>query len=235
MDAIKLYLGGEKIETTKFKKSISAFYGLLDQVSMEMINKDAGDWIVSVAKGSIALTHDPISDQAYSVIQGVGEGMAMLEREAVRPQYFNDKALEFARSLALIAANDNGLSKVDIVIGNVQHHITKHTAANIDEILDVSWKDLGSIEGKLSTISERKGFKVIVYERLTDRAIKCHINNDELQSEITSAFGKRVYVYGLISYGKDKFPKSINVEGFKVFPDKNTLPTASTVCGILAG
>jgi hypothetical protein len=98
--------------------------------------------------------------------------------------------------------------------------------------LGVYSKALGSVEGRLSTISERGALKFIVYDSLTDKPIRCNIS-DDLLFEATKGFRKRVYVYGLISYDKNGTPKSINVQDLKVFQEREKLPSAFEICGIL--
>lgn len=240
MSKIKLYISGEKITSDKLRASMSAFYGILDEVGFEITNKRKPiTWIVSVESGSMSLVNEPSTNglppqTINEVVSSVSDGIDTLEKRGERPPYFNDRALEFASDLASIPSRKNGLNKIEIIVGHKHHILTAHTSANVDELLAIYGRALGSVEGRLSTISERHGLKIHVYDRLTDRAIRCQVD-DEMLEEITHAFGKRVYVYGLISYGKDKFPRSIKVEEIKVFPDKDKIPSAMEVCGILGG
>lgn len=80
-----------------------------------------------------------------------------------------------------------------------------------DTLLGVHTKAMGSIEGRLQSITERSGLRVSVYDSLTDKAIHCYIN-DDLMQEAMKAFGKRVNVFGMISYDKAGNPKRIKVE-----------------------
>jgi hypothetical protein len=96
-------------------------------------------------------------------------------------------------------------------------------------------KALGSVEGKLLILSKQGGIAVIIYDSLSDKPVRCVIS-DELIPIAAQAFGKdkRASVTGMISYGKEGIPQSIKVEEIKVFPDREELPSAFDVYGILA-
>ena len=237
---IELKLDGRKITVEKFRRSISAFYNLIDEVAFQVSGKRKQiQWIVTVEPGSIVLANKPEVDKLPitildKTVDSFDNGIATLEKKAVRPDFFSDAALEYVQYLASIPEyHRNGLEHIGITINQKSHILTHRSVANVEEILSVYGKALGSIEGRLSTISERGGLKIVVYEQITDKAIRCHIE-DEMLDNVTSAFGKRVYIYGLINYGKDKLPKSIQVEEIRVFPSKDAIPSAMDVYGILS-
>lgn len=235
---IELHLDGEKISSDKLRRSISAFYGLIDEIALQVIGKKRPiKWIVSVEKGSAVFINKPELDGLApplldNVCSSLDQGIESIEYSAERPKYFSDKALEYVQDLASIPEPQDGLNKINIIVDKKPHILTHHAVANIDTIMATYGKALGSVEGRLSTISERGGLKIVVYDRLTDKPVRCHIHEDMLE-EVTKAFGKRVYIFGMISYGKDKFPKSISVEEIKVFPEKENIPSAQDVLGIL--
>jgi hypothetical protein len=124
-----------------------------------------------------------------------------------------------------------GLEKISISVNRKPHALTSTMIANIDELFDVSGKAYGSIEGKLQTISERGKPTVTVYESLSDKAIRCHFD-DDLFEDAMQAFGKRVYVFGLISYNRKGDAKSIRIEELRVFPEFDKIPHYQDICGI---
>jgi hypothetical protein len=237
---VTLQIKGEKITAEKLRHSIGAFYGLIDEIASEVAGQRKPiQWIVTTRKGSIILTNevDPIKDLSPSVIdmifENINKGVSSLEREDARPMYFSDRALEFLQELASIPKErSNGLTEINIKVEAKSHKLTPKIILNIDSILGVYSKALGSIEGRLSTISERGTLRFILYESLTDKAIRCNIS-DELLPEAMKGFRKRAYVYGLINYDKNGSPKSINVQDLRVFPEREKLPSAFEICGIL--
>lgn len=235
---ITLSLYGDKITSDKFRSTISAFYGFIDEVVLQVSEKKKSiKWIVSAKQGSIVLTSEPelaegVSEQVFNnIVKGLDIGLNDLEKVSERPKYFSDKALEHLQNLANIPEREGtNLNKINISINGDKHNLTRHTIANIDTILGIKTKALGSIEGKLKTITEKGSLKFVVYDSITNKAVNCYFT-DELLDDVMKAFRKRIYVFGLINYSMRNEPKSINVEEFKTFPE--TTPSFDDVCGIL--
>ena len=236
---VTLNIKGDRISAEKLRNSIGAFYGFIDEVASEVSGQRKPiRWIVRVRKGSIVLINEPEIIRELSpnvtetIFESIKRGVDSLGKEAVRPAYFSDRALEFLQDLASIPKErTNGLEAISITVETKSYKLTPNVIANVDSILGVYSKALGSVEGRLSTLSERGGLKIIVYDSLSDKPIRCDIM-EELLFEATKAFGKRVYVYGLISYEKNGNPKSIRVQELKMF-EKEKLPSAYEICGIL--
>ncbi len=236
---LTLELKGDRVTTDNVRGGVVAFFSLLDEVVKEITgNKRSINWVVNVKGASVGFACSPeptkrikpeiINDIIYSVENGIDA----LEKAPDRPPYFNDKALEFAQDLAnLPSRKGNGLVSVDIRIGKNIHSITRHSAANVDFILGYAGQAIGSVEGRLETITERGGFSITVFDALTDRAVKCSMEEEKI-ADALHYFGKRVSAWGLIRYGRDGHPKSIRVEERNVFKEEG-FPTAKDVLGII--
>jgi hypothetical protein len=240
---ITLKLEGDKISADKLRGSISSFYGFVEEIASQVFNrKNPINWIVRVKEGSIELVNEAeliekldqkLQDKVFSLI---GDGIDILNKEAKIPSNYNERALMYLQDLASIPdMHKNGLEHIDIFIDKERYPLSYHVVANVDALLGVKFKAFGSIEGRLQTISERGSRRFIVYDSLTDRGVRCNIEYDEIMHEAAEAFGRRVYVYGSISYDSFGDPKSIKVEELRVFKENQELPTASEVCGILKG
>ena len=103
---------------------------------------------------------------------------------------------------------------------------------NINTVLSWKYEDYGSVEGKLQSISSRGELKFILYECLTDKAVKC-IFKEDLLAKAVQSFNRRIYVFGILRYNNSHDPVSIVVQELDVFPDDNGLPTFSEMKGIL--
>ncbi len=82
-------------------------------------------------------------------------------------------------------------------------------------------------------ISDTGGLHVGVWDALSDKAVRCNIPF-ELIDSVMAAFRKRVAVSGTIRYRATGEPVSIDVDQFEVFPESSRLPTADSVYGILS-
>ncbi len=238
---VTLKLEGDRINANKLRGSISNFYEFIDEIACQVFKrKKPIKWIVEVKEGSINLINeaevDEKLDQAMQdkVFRLIGTGINILNKEAKIPPNFNDKALEHLQDLAAIPdIKKNGLQRIGILIDNKRFTLSKNVVSNIDLLLGVKSKAFGSIEGRLSTLSERGSKRFIIYDSITDKGVNCYIHDNGILYDAANAFGKRVYVYGMISYDYMGNPKSIKVEYLKVFKDSQDLPTAFDVLGIL--
>lgn len=238
---ITLKIEGDRINANKLRNSISNFYEFIDEIACQVFKrKKPIKWIVEVKEGSINLVNEAEVDEKLDntmqdkVFRLIGSGIDILNKEAIIPPNFNDKALLHLQDLASIPdIEKNGLQRIDILIDNKRFTLSKLVVANIDLLLGVKFKALGSIEGRLSTLSERGTKRFIIYDSLTDKGINCYIDDNGILYEAANAFGMRVNVYGTIRYDYMGNPKSIKVESLKVFKDSQDLPTAFDVLGIL--
>lgn len=237
---ITLDLGGDRIASDKLRKSLEAFYGFVDEVASEVSNtRKPIRWIVSVKKGSIVLVNTPEYIEPLSpiitekIFNSIDEGVTALEKKAERPAYFSDRALERLQDLAsLVYARGNGLERIRIKVDNDKHILTQHVVANVESILGVYSRALGSIEGRLETISERGRRRMVVYDSLTDKAIQCDITED-LMPEAIKAFGKRVNVFGMISYDENGTTKRIRVEEIILLDEQEKSISLLSLCGAM--
>lgn len=55
------------------------------------------------------------------------------------------------------------------------------------------------VEGRIETISSRKGLRFILYDSYFDKAVTCYVNDSESEQELTYYFGKVVRVMGLVT------------------------------------
>ena len=91
---------------------------------------------------------------------------------------------------------------------------------------------LGSIEGRLETISSHDGFRIVIYDALSRRAVKCVVPQEKF-SEAHKAFNRRVSVSGKINYDRNGQPISVNAFEIRVFKEVSELPTVESLRGIL--
>ncbi len=239
---IALRIEGEKIPAEKLRRAIGDFFNFLDEASANVTGRRKPiEWLVTVKKGSAIFAADPAikgkvkPNTVNDVFKAVENGIDVLERGKGRPKILSDKALEYYQHLAISPSvrGEEGIIGISVIIDEREPlKLTKHAVEHIDEILGTHSKALGSVEGQLLTISERGSLKVVIYEALTDRAIDCHID-DFMLEDAMNAFGKRVYVYGLISYNKQGLPNRIIVEDMRIFPEDEAIPTAREICGLL--
>jgi hypothetical protein len=66
----------------------------------------------------------------------------------------------------------------------------------------VRFKSLGAIEGRIQTLSNRKGLRFVVFDILNDRAVSCYLSEGQ-EDRMREIWGKRAIVEGEISREKE--------------------------------
>gem|GEM_PF-674072 len=234
-----LEIDGPAVTAEAFRRGINAFVDLINEVTRDVSgSSESVKWIITVSRGSakIHFRADPVNvapRKLAILTEVIQTGFRTIETESGSPAHFTNTALKKARELVSILAEGNGgPDRIRIWHKKEACSLTPQTLVNVESVLDDSYKDRGTIEGKLSMISERSGYKFTVYDRLLDRHILCTFP-PRILPQALDAFGKRVSVFGLIRYRKNGEIENIRVESVVPFPDDDSLPRFSEVFGIL--
>lgn len=182
----------------------------------------------------------PVAQRAEPIfipatIKAINEGVDLLEKRAERPLYWSDVALKRAKELAdLVDPTAKGVEQIMIRADRTSKRVTRRTSAHVEALIGTEVKALGTIEGRLRTVTEGGGLHIVVQDALTLNNIRCYIK-DEQTEELLGAFRRRVAVYGEVRYRKDGQPLSIDVQEFRILKEQHELPKAKDVRGILSG
>lgn len=222
-----------------FKRAINAFIELLKSVSDETTGSGKKiQWNMSVAKGSNNVIARPVADvltaRASSlVIQAIPQGIRRLQKgTTTAPAYFDTDALQAAKELAeIISSGRNKPSYIRIQSTGTPCEIEERTVASVDRLLGGQHQALGTIEGKLQTISNRGQLQFVVFDSLYDKGVNCFVE-DEMVDQAVQGFGKRVAVSGMIQYDKEGRPVSIRVDSVHIFKAESELPSIDEMHGI---
>lgn len=237
-DELTLDFDAALVSPDNLKKAVSAFVELLKSVSdAASVGGKKIQWNMSVRKGSCLIAAKPIADTetaraARNVIQAIPDGLRLLEKGiSVMPDYFDERSLRAAKELAALPG-PKGLRYIRVKRANENTNIGQKSVASIDRILGGQHQALGSIEGKLQTITERGQLQFVVYDSLYDKGVNCFMS-DPIAQDAIGAFRKRVAVSGIIQYDKHGRPVSIKVDGIRIFKDDSELPPIHELRGIL--
>jgi hypothetical protein len=235
-NSITLDFDGPIVTPDTFRRLVSAFVELL----MAVTDKAAGTgkktvWDMSVSTGSRLFIARAVADQGTTattrrVLSAIPKGLNNLEKGASNPPaYFDQRALRAARELASIPKQRK--------LTYVRFHAEGPTVAVSQRSADTAIKllgqhqALGSVEGRLQTLSGRGSLQIVVFDDLYENGINCFID-EELMEQAKDAFRKRVSVTGMIQYDQESRPVSIRVDTIKVFKDIADLPPIKNLRGI---
>ena len=236
---LTLEIDGPQITAEKFELGVRSFLAIIKNVATTFLGHPKGvRWLVDVESGSVKLNFTPQPVKAPvnaipSTLDTIENGFVLLESGSTRPPHFSDKALKQAHILASISdVEGTEIDRVRVWRNGKPNPISTKTLVHVDSIIATDSRDWGTIEGRLSVLSERGGLRFTVYDPVTNKAIRCHFDETLLDDAI-NAFRQRVSVCGLIRYRSDGQPISIKVDKFFVLPRPETLPRIEDVRGIL--
>lgn len=193
-DTITLALNGE-VTIHDFASAVSNLEILVYALSEELGVADKVEWIVHDLQTSSAIAtirgETDVIEQAERVVEAYASvGRAL--QAGNRPD-FSERVVRAASEIISIL-NDRVTSirfetpDLDVTI-----------AAHLDLALaSTTVKSLGAIEGRVQTLSNRKGLRFNLYDTLHDRAVSCYLQEgkEDLMREV---WGKRAIVEGEIN------------------------------------
>jgi hypothetical protein len=162
-----------------------------------------------------------------------GEELTLrIEGALVTPEDFMNAVSAFVGLLKNVTGNNSNGGKKPGNGSGKRLSATSKSADFLKGTLGVQKSSIGSIEGRLSTISERNAFQFVVFDALSDRGVNCFVAEDTFR-EVHAAFGRRVSVFGIIQHDEDGRALSIQVESIRVLKDLCDLPPISSFKGML--
>jgi len=236
---LTLRIEGPRITADRFVKAVSSFVALINDVSETVTNEhSAFRWLVSVERGS-AVVHfkpEPYKANPHLIapsLRAINDGIKMIRKRPERPRFWSDRALRNAKELAEVLDVETGVDHVSVKADQAALDITRKVSANVDELIGSEYKSLGTVEGRLRTVTEAGGIHFVVQDAVTHNNVRCFFDV-ERADEYMSAWRKRVAVYGEIRYRKDGVALSITVHKFRVLRESDELPSVRDMRGILA-
>jgi hypothetical protein len=238
-DCLTLDLEGN-LPLEKFERAVVAFFDLIKEVTKEALRENQQiRWTVTVRAGSAILNAIPhyaedVAPQAREILYAVPSGIKAIEKGAKEaPKYFNREAIRAVKKLGSL----QGLKPTDITAVKIRSVsekavVTPKSVVVADSLIGGQRQSYGAIEGKMQTITDRDGFRFVVYDSLYDHRVDCFFD-EELMDKALANFRKRVRVSGLVQYDRAGEPVSIKVDDIYVFRPNSELPSVREMRGIL--
>lgn len=191
-DTMTLALGGE-VDLHQFAIAISNF-----EVLARALSKDAK------AEGVKWIIYDLQAGSATATVRGEGDVLAEVEQvvndyealgQSAQKGEYPDKP-EIAKPLREIT----GLLGDKVTYIRFETPDKDFTIVSKPEIVVpfAIVKSYGAIEGRIQTLSNRKGLRFVLFDTLRDRAISCYLSEGQ-EEKMRESWGKRAIVEGEIS------------------------------------
>jgi hypothetical protein len=241
VERLVLEISGPQITADKFTKGVSAFLGILKDVSRNVSGTPQGvRWVVTVQPGSVLVAYHPQVVKAPpavvpEILDAVETGIQAVESGSASPKYWSDSSLRQAAQLgALVDLEKGELDRVRVWRDETPHAISPRAVSHVDALFGIESRDWGTIEGVLETLSGARDLMLVVRDPVTRRVTRCYFD-DQMIEEVRLAWMRRVSVSGVIQYRRDGEPVSIEVEEFSIFPADEDLPDIGDIRGIFGG
>ena len=229
---------GVSVELRSLATVSQKFAGLIDEVAREYTGVQRPvRWVVEVESGSVRLPlrAEPVGENirpsmVHEIGSVVADGLSALEESPVRPDHFNDKALDLAKGLASMASEDLPLA---VRNGHAAVKITHQISVNVEKVLGAPRESFGTVEGLLEALNVHGSARDFSVWPLEGSAIKCIFGDRlDLEMDILPAISKRVAARGKIKTRPSGERISVEVDELEVLPSP---VSADEVTGILKG
>lgn len=110
--------------------------------------------------------------------------------------------------------------------------ISAKASANIDQLLKIRKRSIGSIEGTLETISVHGKPRIIVYLGRTRKAVTCRFDGEGLLDQATSLLRRRVVVSGIVHSNAKGEPMRVDAEHIRALRRNDELPSIAEMGGM---
>lgn len=157
-------------------------------------------------------------------------GLDQLERYGTTPPYLSEQGMGHAQKLLKLIGR-NGMSGLEVSDFSETATISARAAANIDPLLTARRRAIGSIEGRIETVSIHGKPRFIVYLSRTRKAVTCRISDKTLLEHAASMMGRRVLAGGTVHYNARSEPMRVDVEHLRLLRAETELPSIDELAG----
>jgi hypothetical protein len=218
--------GESRIDARAFIAALQASTDLLTELGQEItgdkfqwhivslgigsgIAETAGEWVISDAD---PLIDDPLhrAQIEKEIVSSYVDGLSTLDRGAHWPAHFTEGAIEAAGRFAGVLGDHVVSIRASVPTLNKSVIVTERVVANVKELEARSFTDVGSVEGRVVSISlARSPFYFRVRESLHGWLITCRFSLDQIDT-IRELLMRRVAVRGKILYADDGRPVRVS-------------------------
>ena len=249
MAKLRLEVNGDpdSVSFPTFSFATSRFLQILNELARAVTTKGEGSvtWYVSdlSSNGSLCVelfsklkpprqARHKIRDFAPEIANSFVVGFENIELHGASPPYLSQSGIEKLQSL-LGLLHDNGAQgfTATAIDSNKSIRVSEKASETLNELLPTKHQELGSVEGRLETLTIHRSKQFIIYHSITKKGVTCHIDDDDVFAIAQSNLGSRVVVLGNVSFNARTEPVSIKVDGLRILTEDASLPRAVDLTG----
>ena len=196
-DTITLALGGE-VDLHRFADAVCNLEALVKALS-KAEGAEEIRWVIADLQVSSAMAttrgESSILEKVERVVNAY-ESVGECYQAGRRPEGYPQAVVKAAD--AIVSVIGDKVSSVRFETADKEFTV----ASRRDLVGLVIVKSLGAIEGRIQTLSNRKGLRFVLFDTLNDRAVSCYLSEGE-EERMREMWGKRGIVEGEISREKE--------------------------------
>lgn len=192
-DIITLALSGD-VPLGAFDTAVRHFTALVNAITHDLAIPDiewdisaleTGSAIISIRGASTDTTAVEKAVRAYSSV-----GKALEEQQRIP---YSDRVAREAIAIAGVISDRVPYVRFETLESDAT--IYSKTPQNIISPIVIS---IGAVEGKIQTLTNRKGLRFTLFDTLHDKAVSCYLHEDQ-EDLMRQSWGKRAIISGKIS------------------------------------
>ncbi len=242
MSQIRLEIQGEPgtISLRSLGKAVDNWLGMLTDLDAAISREPRAtlEWVIRDLRTNsvvlIAESHSRMEDRNVGpeVASAFVQGMAQVERHGTSPPYLSQQGMESARRLLKMIGRDGAAG---LVVANARQEVELSALASlqIDQLLQPGHQAIGSVEGRIETISIRRGQRFVVYQHRTQKAVSCRFEGDEWLERAKELLGHRVIVAGTVHHNARGEPTRVDLTDIRRIRSRDQLPRTSDIKGLM--
>ena len=213
---IRLTLERDELSLDDLSGAVAAFAGYLEQLDLGQSpsGKRTLDFRVATLSYNTPLLLEAMSEPREDMVDN-GPALAALAIRGAqeiaggtgRPSRVSDEALEHLRRLAGYSVNGHASVTISAPSLSIAAPLTSALVGQVDRVLSQG-DSIGSIEGKLDTISVHIRPFFTLYDALTGRGVRCYFGEDR-RALVLKSLGKKMLAHGRIRRDPGGFPKEL--------------------------
>jgi hypothetical protein len=125
----------------------------------------------------------------------------------------------------------DGVEAFVAAIPSEEVHVTARAAASLERLMPSRTHILGSVEGKLETISVHGKPRFIVYDSATHKGVACHFTETEWLDQVKAALGRLVSISGVVHLNIKAEPMRVELSDLRLLREGGDLPTIGDLGG----
>lgn len=222
IEELAIYMNpGDSTSLTDLTDLCAGFSKCLKCLSKDLGEAKAEFKVIDLTSGSVRFSIINATIAGAVVIQAATNAISAAQDGKRLDPRISNKTIDALAKIGTIAEKNR------LKVGGIE--LTGSYRDTLEKLAEVSHIELGSVSGKLESVSVHKNNVFTIFPPSTGEKVVCNFENQQLDV-VSSAIGKRVTVHGKMYFSsRKKWPVKADVKSIVVHRPDNELPRLSDI------